>query len=226
MPDITFLTLATGSDLINVGTDVGLPYNSTAPDLGYAEWGATQDTIPIVYFDYSPSLVYKDSTITFTDNSLNTPTTWDWYFEGADDDSSALENPTAVWSSTGTYDVELIASNAYGGDTLLKSNYITVLDGAALPAPVAAFSVDKQFIRKGGTVTFTDASTNTPTSWSWTIGDPVSIATSTQQNPSFRLTTPGVHTVILIATNAGGNDSESKVGYITVTNYKGTMSNR
>jgi len=39
LPNITFLKLAPGSDLINRGTDVGLPYNGTAPDLGYAESG-------------------------------------------------------------------------------------------------------------------------------------------------------------------------------------------
>ncbi len=39
LPDITFLKLAAGSDLIDRGTNVGLPYNGTAPDLGYAESG-------------------------------------------------------------------------------------------------------------------------------------------------------------------------------------------
>jgi len=35
LPDITFLKLAPGSDLINGGTDVGLPYYGSAPDYGY-----------------------------------------------------------------------------------------------------------------------------------------------------------------------------------------------
>jgi hypothetical protein len=39
LPDITFGKLVKGSDLIDAGTDVGLPYNGTAPDLGYAESG-------------------------------------------------------------------------------------------------------------------------------------------------------------------------------------------
>jgi hypothetical protein len=37
LPVITFLTPAPGSQLINVGTDVGLPYNGSAPDLGFVE---------------------------------------------------------------------------------------------------------------------------------------------------------------------------------------------
>jgi hypothetical protein len=37
LPDLNFLKLATGSDLINAGTNVGLPYNGSAPDLGAFE---------------------------------------------------------------------------------------------------------------------------------------------------------------------------------------------
>ena len=38
LPDITFLKLAPGSELIDGGTPVGLPYRGSAPDLGYAEY--------------------------------------------------------------------------------------------------------------------------------------------------------------------------------------------
>ena len=37
LPDITFMHLAAGSDLIDGGTDVGLPYNGSKPDLGAFE---------------------------------------------------------------------------------------------------------------------------------------------------------------------------------------------
>jgi uncharacterized repeat protein (TIGR02059 family) len=37
LPDITFGKLASTSHLIDAGIDVGLPYNGTAPDLGYSE---------------------------------------------------------------------------------------------------------------------------------------------------------------------------------------------
>ena len=40
LPSINFLHLAAGSDLIDAGTDVGLPYNGSAPDLGYFESGS------------------------------------------------------------------------------------------------------------------------------------------------------------------------------------------
>src|SRR5581483_7507038 len=37
LPDITFMHLKTGSDLINAGTNVGLPFVGSAPDLGAFE---------------------------------------------------------------------------------------------------------------------------------------------------------------------------------------------
>jgi hypothetical protein len=37
LPDITFMHLAQGSDLIDAGVNVGLPYNGAAPDLGAFE---------------------------------------------------------------------------------------------------------------------------------------------------------------------------------------------
>jgi hypothetical protein len=38
LPDITFMHLSAGSPLINAGTNVGLPFNGSAPDLGAFEY--------------------------------------------------------------------------------------------------------------------------------------------------------------------------------------------
>jgi Right handed beta helix region len=61
LPDINFMHLVAGSDLINGGTYVGLPYHGTAPDLGYFEYGGC--TTPLAsdlngdcevdFFDYA-----------------------------------------------------------------------------------------------------------------------------------------------------------------------------
>ena len=44
MPNIDFLRLAAGSHMIDKGTDVGLPFVGTAPDLGAYEYGAASTT--------------------------------------------------------------------------------------------------------------------------------------------------------------------------------------
>lgn len=79
--------------------------------------------------------------------------------------------------------------------------------------PVADFSGTPTSGCANLTVTFTDASTNDPTSWSWDFGDG---GTSTSQNPSHTYTAAGTYTVELTATNAYGSDSETKTNYITV----------
>ena len=71
--------------------------------------------------------------------------------------------------------------------------------------PVAAFTVSATTTCTG-TVQFTDASQNTPTSWLWTFGDGT---TSTLQNPAHQYTTAGTYAVTLKATNAAGTTTSA-----------------
>ncbi len=88
-------------------------------------------------------------------------------------------------------------------------------------APVANFAANRTAVCPGNTVTFTDQSSNIPTSWSWTFvgGTP---ATSNAQNPTVTYNTAGTYTVTLVATNSLGNDTETKTAYITVGNPAGS----
>ena len=57
--------------------------------------------------------------------------------------------------------------------------------------------------------------TGTPAaSFAWTFGDG---DTSTEQNPTHVYTEAGTYTVVLVATNVAGSDTETKTSYITVT---------
>jgi len=86
--------------------------------------------------------------------------------------------------------------------------------GGPVP-PNADFSGNPRSGNPPLTVAFTDLSTGSPTSWSWTFGDG---GTSTAQNPSHQYTAVNSYTVSLTATNAQGSDTETKPGYITVAN--------
>lgn len=55
LPDITALHLIDGSDLIDAGVNVGLPFNSTAPDIGYWEYGTSNP--PVDPQTYVPPVV-------------------------------------------------------------------------------------------------------------------------------------------------------------------------
>ena len=102
--------------------------------------------------------------------------------------------------------------------------FLVVKRPLSVPAPVADFSADDTTPDVGQTVTFTDASTNTPTSWQWTIEgtentdyEYVDSTSSTSQNPHVKFMNPGVYDVTLVATNAGGSGTTTKTDYITVT---------
>lgn len=82
-------------------------------------------------------------------------------------------------------------------------------------APIADFSGSPSTGVYPLTVSFTDLSTGSPTSWSWDFGD--GSGTSTAQNPNYTYNAPGTYTVSLTATNAYGSDTETKVDYIAVT---------
>ena len=101
---------------------------------------------------------------------------------------------------------------------------ILVIEYKETPAPVANFSADDTTPDVGQTVIFTDESTNTPNSWSWAIeGDEntdyqyVDSTSSTSQNPHVKFLEAGTYDVSLTATNAGGSNTKTKTGYITVT---------
>ncbi len=81
--------------------------------------------------------------------------------------------------------------------------------------PVANFSGNPLSIQIGQQVSFTDQSTNNPTSWSWSFpgGTPT---TSTLQNPVVTYNVAGTYDVSLTATNSAGSNLLTKTNYITV----------
>lgn len=155
--------------------------------------------------------------MTFTNLSTGCPDTFAWTFEGGAPGSSSAQHPTVTYNELGYFDVQLIATNGKGDETLLLSNYIHVVPGIA-------FTADQTRIPFGTTVTFTDGSTNNPTAWLWTFegGNP---STSTAQNPT--VTYPDEpddglisYTVTLQVTIGGTPYTLTKDNYITVTVHK------
>jgi PKD repeat protein len=96
-------------------------------------------------------------------------------------------------------------------------DYTVNISGGTPPdPPVANFSGSPTTVTEGGSVTFTDLSTNNPTSWSWSFpgGTP---SGSTARNPTVVYNTEGTYDVSLTAANSSGSDGETKYDYITVT---------
>lgn len=78
---------------------------------------------PVAAFSGTPLSGTVPLTVSFTDASSNSPTSWSWDF--GDAGTSTLQNPSHVYTTAGTYSVTLTATNAYGSNSLTKTNYIT-----------------------------------------------------------------------------------------------------
>jgi len=173
------------------------------------------DTIeaPVAAFTADNTVISEGQSVSFTDQSVNTPTAWNWTFEGGSPASSTNQNPTVVYATPGVYTVTLSATNDGGSNTVTKSTYITVQD--TLEAPVADFIADNTAVIEGAEITFTDKSKNTPASWKWVFegGNP---STSNEKNPKVTYSSPNSYKVSLTVTNAAGNNTKTVENYITV----------
>jgi PKD repeat protein len=161
---------------------------------------------PVTRFTANTTAGLAPLTVQFTDASAGSPTSWSWSF--GDGNTSTDQNPQHTYAAPGTYSVTLTATNEYGSDYELKTDYITVY------GPVTAqFSATPTGGTAPVTIQFTDLSTGGPTSWSWTFGDG---NTSTAQNPQHTYTVAGTHTVSLTASHPYDSDTETKPAYITI----------
>ena len=100
--------------------------------------------------------------------------------------------------------------------SVTKSGWKAVISCTSPPLlPVADFVADATHIVMGGSVEFTDLTTNNPTSWSWVFsgGTP---ASSSLQNPLIQYEEAGIYDVTLIVQNEYGSDTKTIEGYITV----------
>ena len=162
---------------------------------------------PVASFTYSPSSGLSPLTVNFTDTSTNNPWLWTWVF--GDGTTSGIQNPSHTYTSAGTYGVSLVATNGAGYNSHYDATAITVVG-----VPVASFTGAPTSGSIPFTVTFTDTTTNSPTSWAWTFGDG---GTSTSQNPSHVYTSVGTYDVSLVATNAAGTSSYTRTAMVVTS---------
>jgi parallel beta-helix repeat protein len=107
-------------------------------------------------------------------------------------------------------------TNALTPDKTMSGYSVVGAADVPPPAPVAAFAATPLSGDAPLEVQFTDASTGSPTSWSWDFNND-GIIDSTDQNPSHTYTVAGTYSVNLTVTNEGGSDSEVKTDFITVS---------
>lgn len=151
------------------------------------------ETIFLVDFTVSESPLVNQQ-VTFTNASTRGSSfTWDF----GDGNTSALENPTHVYSTGGAFMVTLTVSAGKLEETTSKTINVLVL-------PTAAFSVADGTLYNTLPVEFANTSI-AANSYAWSFGDPAG-STSTEEHPSFFYDQEGTYTVSLKASNAAGTE--------------------
>ncbi|OPZ44275.1 MAG: PKD domain protein [Euryarchaeota archaeon ADurb.BinA087] len=141
-------------------------------------------------------------TVRFTDISTGSPTSWSWKF--GDSGSSDEQNPVYVFSSPGTYGVQLTASNAAGTSTETKNGYIVV--GQPIKANFS-YTPSNEGQTAPLSVAFSDLSSGNVLKWNWNFGD---AHISTERNPIHTYPAPGTYTITLSVLGLTGSDSVTK----------------
>src|SRR5689334_7696865 len=83
--------------------------------------------LPVADFMASHTSICQGQCIDFTDLSTNSPTSWNWTFQGASVLNATSQHPTNIcYYTAGSYFVSLTVSNASGSNTLYLTGYIHV----------------------------------------------------------------------------------------------------
>jgi PKD repeat protein len=159
-------------------------------------------TVPVPNFTWVPTNPTYDQVIQFYDQTTGGVSSFSWSF--GDGTFSTAQNPTHKYAGPSTYTVILTVANSAG--TAGTSRTISIGSPAPVfPAVTAAFDAPASATARQ-TVSFTDQSTGSPTTWSWSFGDG---STSTAKNPTHAFTAAGTYTVSLIAANGGNGATTS-----------------
>ncbi|HBF19370.1 MAG TPA: hypothetical protein DDW81_04680 [Cryomorphaceae bacterium] len=236
-PDSLFWVFTGGSPAVSSAMSPTVTYSTTGfydvTLIAYNQAGASVPVTktqymeviapaPVADFTANVTNVIAGNTVSFTDLSTNSPDSLYWTFNGGSPTNSDAAAPVVTYNTAGVYDVSLEAYNRAGGSTpLTKTQYITVVE----PAPVADFVANVTQIVIGDSVTFTDLSTNNPTTWNWVFsGGTPSVSNDT--TPTITYNAAGFYDVTLITANATGSSlPETKVAYIEVIDNTSLLEN-
>ena len=162
---------------------------------------------PDAQFDTHMAFSSVPATVMFVDNSLGSiPLTYQWDF--GDGATSTEPSPTHIYTTSGTFTVKLTVTNAYGTDTEIQNNLISL--GMQ---PTAAFAANPTNGVVPLTVQFSDQSAGTIDARQWDFGDGIR---STEKDPVHVYTSAGTYNVILTVSNGYGSSDAIKPAFITV----------
>ena len=159
----------------------------------------TPGIAPTAAFTQNSNSICQGQTVTYTNTSLDNPTSFAWVFQGGNPATSTDANPVVTYSTAGIYDVSLTVTNGFGTNNLTLNNQINVSAAPAIPTISASGPLS---FCQGASVTLT-ASTTSGNTWS----------TNATSN-SIVVTTSGSYTV----SNSNGTCSSSSIPTVVTVN--------
>ncbi len=145
------------------------------------------------------------------------------------DNLSNVGNGNVVNDTLYNFTSTLTANTEYWWRIKATDNTMTVwgglwhfTTGEAGSPPIADFSANTLSGESPLTVTFSDESQGGPLTWAWDFENDGTVD-SEEQNPQHQYLEAGVYSVSLTVSNSGGNDTEVKSAYITVTSPGNTF---
>jgi hypothetical protein len=199
---ITFLQLATGSDLINAGMNVGLPYSGSLPDLGAFESGlvttAPTNMTPTANAGADKSITLPTNTVTLTGSGTDpdgTISSYQWTQQ------SGPSTATMTAATTTTMNVSALVAGTYvfrlkvtdnGGLSGTDDVTVTVTGTISTNTPPTANAgADKTITLPTNTVSLTGSGTD--------AGGSISSYAWTQQSGPSTATVSGAASTVLTA---------------------------
>ncbi len=195
-----------GSIMLNGSGEIGLGYSISSstlyPGIRYCGQSST------AYTSASGTLDVAEQLIVSGDTCQQTMNRWGDY-SGMQVDP---EDDETFWFTNQYID--------YVSPSLKRKTKIASFQ-IGTPVLRANFAANTVYPQKYSTVSFSDVSSGSPTSWYWTITPAMFNFTggtsATSQDPKVQFTGAGDFTVTLTITYSGNSDSEIKTGYIHVS---------
>ena len=169
---------------------------------------------PVPQFTASTTGACAPIIIQFTDQSTGNPSSWEW--DLGNGTRSFQQHPSVTYLEPGLYTIKLIVRNAFGTDSLVRTNYINIYSRPAVqftvPSSQGCLPYSAQFTDQ------TQAGSGTLTAWRWDFGDGT---ISTEQHPRHEYRIAGQYHVTLLVRNSNGcSDMRVKHDYISVTSVR------
>ena len=141
--------------------------------------------------------------VQFNDTSTDNPTAWEWSFPGGSPATSNLQNPVVSYASPGLYPVELTATNVFGTQQAVVSDYIRII----APPQIFDYAIEKDLPNEWADLsyTFTALSSGDNLQHIWIISDAAGEQDTLTGNPvSYTFPSEGDWHIQLILENSCG----------------------